>query len=654
MAPSAQAKRNAAEIRPFLSPHASSESELSPSTLALVRPRQPPEIQESNAARLLSAMPPRSAGSPTAGVGGAPPLTEPEYRGGQPPAATLITADMDTTPQETVLRLLESAQAREPDANMDHADAAEEGGDGGGGGGETLAALMLAERHAARQRQQARAEAVRRELEWDAADTHQRRHSLLSAVIGAGRPWTGAANGDGWLGADMNSSDIDDDLAAMLEEEDSEEDDDDDDDDDEDQDDRDFDSLMHGSGPFDRGAFPRSNAEQHNALAALLEIGGFAAAAAGARHQEDDDIDFDFGTAEGDNDDEDLAMRHFEEEGETEEQRRYGFRLPVRAGAVAAQRRRAANRLPSPRNQVDIQRDLDALLQGRLLGTEPLNFSPRAGRSSYAPTAAATATTNDPSSALSYTSFFRPGASFVGEQRFPSAHECSSHDILLAAALSSDGFIAADDPLQVDLRRWREAHGLLSPSSSASASASGSARAGAARVPPWHSFDDRGRLIRPSDSSNDGAGQHRTDDQIGRSETSPLLGSARTRPSGYNRYAPHSAATPGGGGGPSSSSSAAAAQPPPAPQPGAPPALGAPVGTGTLESLSERAGVPGVFSIPVSNEVPRTTRSDRQRRVEATARRVSAATEPRETEVVVDQRERWGVKVSGNASIPQT
>ena len=592
-------------------------------------------------------MPPRPARSPTAGAGDASTLTEPEHPRGPPPAATLITADMDTTPQETFLRLLESAQARDSDANMDHDDAAPGDDDGGGGGGETLAALMLAERHAARQRQQARADAVRRELEWDAADTHQRRHSLLSAVIGAGRPWTGAANGDGWLGADMNSSDIDDDLAAMLEEEDSEDDDDDDEDDDEDQDDRDFDGLMHGSGPFDTGAFPRSNAEQHNALAALLEIGGFAAAAAGARHQEDDDIDFDFGTAEGDNDDEDLPMRHLEEAGETEEERLYGFRLPVGAGAIAAQSRRVrANRLPSPRNETDIQRDLDALLQGRLLGTEPLNFSPCAGRSSYAP--AATASTNDPSSALSYTSFFRPGASFVGEQRFPSAHECSSHDIL-AAALSSDGFTAADDPLQVDLRRWREAHGMLSLSS---ATASGSAGPSAARVPPWHSFDDRGRLLRSSGPSHDvGGQQHRTDGHGGRSETSPLLGSARNRASSHNRYAPYSAATPSG------LSSSSAAQPQPQPQPGAPPALGAPIGTGTLESLSERAGVPGVFSIPVSNDVQRTdvqrtARSDRQRRVEATARRASSATDPRGTELVEDQRERWGVKVSVNASVP--
>lgn len=589
-------------------------------------------------------MPPRPAPPPTAGVGDASTLTEPELRRGWPPAATLITADMDSTPQETFLRLLESAQARDTDAHMDHDDAAPlhatEGGDDGSG--ETLAALMLAERHAARQRQQARADAVRRELEWDAADTHQRRHSLLSAVIGAGRPWTGA-NGDGWLGADMNSSDIDDDLATMLEEEDSEDDDDDGDDDDDDQDDRDFDGLMHGSGPFDRGAFPRSNAEQHNALAALLEIGGFAAAAAGARHEEDDDMDF--GTNEGDNDDEDLSMQHLVEEGETEEERLYGFRLPVRAGAVAAQRRRAANRLPSPRNEVDIQRDLDALLQGRLLGTEPLNFSPRAGRSSYAPTA--TASTNDPSSAMSYTSFFRPGASFVGEQRFPSAHECSSHDVL-AAALSSDGFTAADDPLQVDLRRWREAHGLLS--SSSSAAASGNARPAAVRVPPWHSFDDRGRMLRSSNLSNDGTGegggggeQHRNDDQTGRSETSPLLGLARNRASAYNRYAPYSTVTPGGG-----LSSSSAAQP--QPQPGAPPALGSPVGTGTLDSLSERAGVPGIFSIPVSNDVQRTAR----RGTEATARRVSSATEPRGREVVEDQRERWGVKVSDNASEPQT
>jgi hypothetical protein len=63
---------------------------------------------------------------------------------GPPPAATLITADMDTTPQETFLRLLESAQARDSDANMPAVgERAGRGGMVGRGRGAALLFLLL-------------------------------------------------------------------------------------------------------------------------------------------------------------------------------------------------------------------------------------------------------------------------------------------------------------------------------------------------------------------------------------------------------------------------------------------------------------------------------------------------------------------------------
>ncbi|GAA5864506.1 hypothetical protein JCM3774_005149 [Rhodotorula dairenensis] len=611
-------------------------------------------------------------------------------------AGPLITADLDSTPQETFLRLLESAQAqasasadsmdnRDQDADMSPPPApSRSGGGGGSSSGETLAALMLAERHAARQRQRARADAIRRELEWDAADTRHRRNSLLSAVTDARAPWDGA---DAWNDFDLAtgdadaSSDLDDHLAAMLEEEeeDSQQDSDDSAADDDGEHDGDHerpdegslaDFFSHGDGydyaydfdyGFDAGAaFPRSDAEHNNALAALLQVGGGPGP--------DDDLDFEFGTAEGDNDDEDLAMQSVGDDR--------GGGAAVGSGLVAANRR-TANRLPSPRNESDIQRDLDALLQGRLLSTEPLNFSPRAGRAarlrgSDPGTATATRRTsrrsNDPSSALSYTSFFQPGTSFVGEQRFPSARERLSHNVLAAAAPASgsDGFTIADDPLRFDLRRWREAHGFSASSASVgaarpgrSAAPSGERTAAAASglPPPWHArFDTQGRPIGYSttlDSRADRDGDEaRRDGNGGRaSETSPLLGGAgsnRPRASNLNRYAPYSVVT----GSPTSVQ----------PQPGAPPALGAAIvppassGTGSLDSLAAQAGVPGVVSVVLSDDFdprqpPRPITSRNHGSVPTADRGGSSTRATRDhdkdsEEAEEEPRERWGVKVS--------
>ncbi|GAA5980069.1 hypothetical protein JCM10908_001521 [Rhodotorula pacifica] len=581
---------------------------------------------------------------------------------GQP---ALIRADLDTTTQETLLRLLESAQSRDSDMNhhLNNDDAAA----GPSNSDSSVTAMMLAERHAARQRQQSRANAIQRELEWDEADTRQRRHSLLSAVIGAGRPWrsiTGnGGGGDPWddfdspdaqAGGDAEmSSDMEEAIAAMLEEGETDEDDDEEDEDDDEVEGED-DGFMSRGG-IERDAFPLSSAEHHNALAAMLEIGGFAPATGlGRRDDHGEEGDYLHGVH---HDDDDALMRAAEEEAAEEARfadsvRQGSDAMLRRLNASAASRRTAAQRLPSPRNEADIQRDLDALLQGRLLGTEPLNFSPRAGRP-YAVSSSHPPRTNDPSSALSYTSFFRPGASFVGEQRFPSAHECSSHDVLaeMAAAADADGLTAADDVLQLDLRRWREAHGISSSSASSSggglAANRSAANSGAApsRVSPWHSVDLFGRpasghdaAYTTSSSNGDGNGM-----RVGRSETSPLLGLARARAS-HNRYAPYSAVANTNSAFPSSTSTAASsAAAPPHPQPGVPPALGAPTptragGMGSLDSLAARAGVPAVVSVAVPNEVDQWPRA--YQRMPAAGGPASASA-PKE-----EERERWGVKVS--------
>ncbi|POY71449.1 hypothetical protein BMF94_5762 [Rhodotorula taiwanensis] len=419
--------------------------------------------------------------------------------------------------------------------------------------GPSLAALMLAERHRQRQRERQAAE-----LEWDEADNAQRRSSLLSAVIDAG-PWHAS---DAWHEFDIDgeeSDEMDEELAAILDEAEQATSDDDDGGDPDDFGgsglDTDEEAAVRQAFRDAARAVPHTAADRQNALAALLQVGslGTRVAATG------DEL-----VHGGDAGDDDFVMR--ESPGEVvawAPQIDSGPSTTAVAevfGHPASARSGATSRQPSPRNEADIQRDLDALLQGRLLGTQPLNFSPRAGRP-YVPRPFDAPRTNDPSSALSYTSFLRPGSSFTGEQRFPSPSEASAlPDIIVFPNGPSD----VDDPLQVDLRRWREAHGLSSGVTRPNTSTS----TGGSRLPPWYSRmtghgDSSGDL---SDASPAGAG---------RSETSPLLGSGRSRASS-SRYAPYSSTT----------------SLPSQPQPGLPPALGAAAGATPAPALQLAADGP--------------------------------------------------------------
>lgn len=547
-------------------------------------------------------------------------------------AGPVIQADVDSTPHSVLLHLLETAQAHDrslppPDlAVMDSADnlaardtralsppahASTRAGAPGSDEADTensLTAMMLAERHSARQRQR------QADLAWDEADTRQRRNSLLSAFMDAG-PWT---ESDAWLsfgaGQEEDENDaMDEELAAIL----SEVDDEDDDDDaaefhsDSDMDSGEGDSGLQTAFRAAAAAFPHSSEERQNALSALLQIGSFGAPASADGLPVVDVPMLDEPRPES------APARDRGEPGS-------GRPLP------------ATGRQPSARTELDIQRDLDALLQGRLLGTEPLNFSPRAGRP-YAPRLFDAPRTSDPASALSYTSFLRPGTTYVGEQRFPLPVDVGAQHWNDSAF--SDGVSAVDDPLQLDLRRWREAHGL----------SSGIARPVPAmppggvqtRLPPWHS-----RLVGSgvgrSGSSSPSAEQRGTSSAAaaaassaaaGRSETSPLLGSLRPRGAATNtRYAPYTSTSIGSG--PSHAS-------PPQPSPGLPPALGAAtgasarpagLGSGSLDSLAARTGsAAGLVSVFLDDALDRAGPA------------VGGAEGP--DGKAGDERERWGVKV---------
>ncbi|BGP44870.1 hypothetical protein JCM10450v2_000685 [Rhodotorula kratochvilovae] len=233
------------------------------------------------------------------------------------------------------------------------------------------------------------------------------------------------------------------------------------------------------------------------------------------------------------------------------------------------------------------QTDVHALLPG-YAGERPLNPSHVAPRDTYsAPDPAVPFLSRDPSSALSYTSFLQPGATFVGEQTFGSRERSRSRS---RVRLSSSVSAAAPAPRQnptyarninapgpftadwgeravhalltaaennVDADDVSTAHPAFAPHPSAADAAPAGPSLGSLRTstqPPWHAapssawegaFGPSSSLAIPRPPPSGAGAGTRTGTGAspgsGRAENSPLLALLRARSSPSARYAPYSA-----------------------------------------------------------------------------------------------------------------